>query len=61
MAQCMAMGQAAGTAAAMASAARIEPRDVPTETLRARLRSAGAVLELPKPAAPAAAQPGATA
>lgn len=46
MAQCMAMGQAAGTAGALAAAGRVSPREVPVEVLRARLRSAGAVLEL---------------
>ena len=47
----------------MASAAPIDPRDVPTATLRARLRDAGAVLELPEDAAPpsAATEPGASA
>lgn len=46
MAQCMAMGQAAGTAAAMASAASISPRDVEVTALHDRLREAGAVLEM---------------
>ena len=46
MAQCMAMGQAAGTAAAMAVAGGRDPRDVDVETLRARLRRDGAILEL---------------
>ena len=36
MAQCMAMGQAAGTAAAMAVEAGIDPRDVDVATLRKR-------------------------
>jgi hypothetical protein len=46
MAQCMAMGQAAGTAAAMSLAARRDPRDVDTSLLRDRLRTDGAILEL---------------
>lgn len=46
MAQCMAMGQAAGTAAAVASAAGRDPRDVPSATLRDRLRADGAILDL---------------
>lgn len=50
MAQCMAMGQAAGTAAAMATLAGSDPRDVPAARLRDRLRQDGAVLELTAPA-----------
>ncbi len=46
MAQCMAMGQAAGTAAAMAVADEIQPRHVALTDLRDRLRAAGAILEL---------------
>lgn len=46
MAQCMAMGQAAGTAAALATGAGGEPRDVSAQRLRDRLRHDGAVLEL---------------
>jgi hypothetical protein len=46
MGQCMAMGQAAGTAAAMAVKARRAPRDVPVAALRDDLRHAGAILEL---------------
>jgi hypothetical protein len=46
MAQCMAMGQAAGTAAALAISAGRDPRDVPSDALRDRLRSDGALLEL---------------
>lgn len=46
MAQCMAMGQAAGTLAAMATpfeaVRKVDPSDV-----RARLLDAGAILELP--------------
>ena len=52
MAQCMAMGQAAGTAAALAVTTRIDPRDVAVPLLRDRLRSDGAILDLtPKEAA----------
>jgi glycine/D-amino acid oxidase-like deaminating enzyme len=46
MAQCMAMGQAAGTAAAMAVDAGNEPRDIDAAVLRDRLRRDGAILEL---------------
>ena len=46
MAQCMAMGQAAGTAAALATAAGIPPRDLDIHGLRARLRRDGAILGL---------------
>ena len=46
MATCMAMGQAAGTAAALASSGNCLPRDVPADTLRARLRDNGAILDL---------------
>jgi glycine/D-amino acid oxidase-like deaminating enzyme len=46
MAQCMAMGQAAGTAAALAVATRRDPRDLDVATLRDRLRRDGAILEL---------------
>ncbi len=45
MAQCMAMGQAAGTAAAMAVRSGLGPRDVDVTALRDRLRAAGAILE----------------
>jgi hypothetical protein len=47
MAQCMAMGQAAGTAAALAVAGATDPRDVPMAALQDTLRTAGAILELP--------------
>jgi hypothetical protein len=47
MAQTMAMGQAAGTAAAMAAAHDGQPRSVDISALRERLRRAGALLELP--------------
>ncbi len=48
MAQCMAMGQAAGTAAAMAttSGAGGTVRAVPIDALRARLLAGGAILDL---------------
>jgi hypothetical protein len=42
----MAMGQAAGTAAAQAVAARRDPRDIDVAALRDRLRADGAILEL---------------
>ncbi|MFL6272117.1 MAG: FAD-dependent oxidoreductase, partial [Actinomycetes bacterium] len=44
MGQCMAMGQAAGTAAALAVARRVDPRELPFARLRAALSEAGAVL-----------------
>jgi hypothetical protein len=44
MATCMAMGQAAGTAAAMAGAGGTTPRNLPADTLRARLALDGALL-----------------
>jgi hypothetical protein len=46
MAQCMAMGQAAGTAAAMASARGVTPRGLDSGELGDRLRADGAILEL---------------
>ena len=46
MAQCMAMGQAAGTAAAQAVAAGCDPRGIDVAALRDRLRADGAILEL---------------
>jgi hypothetical protein len=52
MAQTMAMGQAAGTAAALSLVLGCGARDVPVATLQDRLRAAGAVLEIPtEPAA----------
>ena len=45
MAQTMAMGQAAGTAAALASGRGLDPREIAPDTLRERLRQDGAVLE----------------
>ena len=47
MAQTMAMGQAAGTAAALALESADEPRAVDAAVLRDRLRADGAVLDLP--------------
>jgi 2-polyprenyl-6-methoxyphenol hydroxylase-like FAD-dependent oxidoreductase len=44
MGQCMAMGQAAGVAAAIAAEESIGPRDVPIGLLQDRLRSIGAVI-----------------
>jgi hypothetical protein len=41
----MAMGQAAGTAAALAALARAEPRELPFPRLAAALRRDGAILE----------------
>jgi glycine/D-amino acid oxidase-like deaminating enzyme len=46
MAQCMAMGQAAGTAAAVSTSAGCDPRDIDVPRLRDRLRADGAILEL---------------
>lgn len=45
MATCMAMGEAAGTAAAMAVEAGVPPRSVASDELRRRLSSRGALLE----------------
>lgn len=42
MAQCMAMGQAAGTAAALAATGAIDPRELPVQSLHAALRAGGA-------------------
>jgi hypothetical protein len=47
MAQCMAMGQAAGTAAALAAQDGHEVRDVAPAVVRDRLRKDGATLEVP--------------
>ena len=44
MAQCMAMGQAAGTAAALSVKSGVQPRDLDTERLRAHLTENGAIL-----------------
>ena len=46
MAQCMAMGQAAGTAAALAVEAGLTPRELPIDRLLRRLRADGAILAL---------------
>jgi hypothetical protein len=46
MAQCMAMGQAVGTAAAMAVTAACDPRELDPAVLRDRLRRDGAVVDL---------------
>lgn len=46
MAQCMAMGQAAGTTAAMAATGDGSVREVPAGEVRSRLRADGAILEL---------------
>ena len=45
MATCMAMGQAAGTAAVFAAAGGTVPRAVPADALRQRLALDGALLE----------------
>ena len=45
MATCMAMGQAAGTAAALAGGAGVLPRALASDVLRARLEADGALLE----------------
>jgi hypothetical protein len=52
MAQCMAMGQAAGTAAALAVAADTDPRTLDLGALRDRLRRDGAIVDMAE--APAA-------
>ncbi len=44
MSQCMVMGQAAGTAAAISAGSGVEPRDVPVAELQRRLRESGAKL-----------------
>lgn len=44
MGQCMAMGEAAGTAAALAVESSREPADVDVDVLRGRLRANGAIL-----------------
>jgi hypothetical protein len=46
MAQCMVMGQAAGTAAALATTLGVAPRDVPFPALRDRLIADGAILSI---------------
>ena len=47
MGQCMVMGQAAGTAAALCASRNLAPQALPISELRDRLRSHGAVLEVP--------------
>jgi hypothetical protein len=47
MAQTMSMGQAAGSAAALAADADLDPREVDPSLLRDRLRGLGAVLDVP--------------
>ncbi|MGA9596645.1 MAG: FAD-dependent oxidoreductase, partial [Acidimicrobiia bacterium] len=44
MGQCMAVGQAAGVAAALAVAGRTSPRDVPVPVLQQQLRAMGGVV-----------------
>jgi NADPH-dependent 2,4-dienoyl-CoA reductase/sulfur reductase-like enzyme len=44
---CMATGEAAGTAAALALAADVDPPELPVADLRARLREAGAIVSVP--------------
>jgi len=44
IAQCMAMGQAAGTLAALSSASRLAPRQIKVAALRSRLSADGAIL-----------------
>jgi hypothetical protein len=46
MAQCMVMGQAAGTAAGLATTLGVAPRDVPFPALRDRLIADGAILSI---------------
>lgn len=47
MAQCMAMGQAVGTAAALMAKQSRAPQEIPVRQLQTILRSAGAILETP--------------
>jgi hypothetical protein len=46
MAQCMAMGQAAGSAAALAVGARVDPRELDAAALRETLREQGGIVEI---------------
>jgi hypothetical protein len=46
---CMATGEAAGTAAALALRAGVDAAELDVAALRARLRAQGAILELPRP------------
>jgi hypothetical protein len=54
MAQCMAMGQAAGAAAALAVASGADPRALDTAVLRDRLRRDGAIVDMAEAPAVAA-------
>jgi glycine/D-amino acid oxidase-like deaminating enzyme len=56
MATCMAMGQAAGTAAALAVQRQVTPRALPAPDLRARLLLDGAILDPASAPAPSAAR-----
>ena len=47
MAQCMAMGEAAGTTAALAIEHYSDIRDLPVNIVRDRLRANGVLLEVP--------------
>jgi len=47
MAQTMSMGQAAGSAAALATSSGLDPREIDPSLLRERLRGLGAVLDVP--------------
>ncbi|MDQ2841095.1 MAG: FAD-dependent oxidoreductase [Acidobacteriota bacterium] len=47
MAQCMAMGQAAGAAAALCLCQNSQPRDLNVQQLQDKLRNSGAILETP--------------
>ena len=47
MAQCMAMGQAAGTAAALCVSQSIQPRNLSVQQLQDKLLGSGAILETP--------------
>jgi hypothetical protein len=49
MAQCMAMGQAAGTAAALAARRAIDPRDLSVVSLQDALRVGGATFRTDEP------------
>jgi hypothetical protein len=47
MAQCMAMGQAVGTAAAMMVKEKKTPQEIAVNELQSALRKSGAILETP--------------
>lgn len=47
MAQCMAMGQAVGEAAAIMAARHLSPQEIPVKELQDKLRGNGAILETP--------------